>query len=261
MTFHCSFQTFNPQLAFKLQRCTVDSRAISTSHFHTFVAPFISFSASLLISRLHFSSHFSYSWALTTFSCLHSTGTSSKAFSTVAAPRRRHLSSCQRFSPHLSVGLFFSMSHPASPAPPAPPAPPAQRSHTPRPHTHRDNTHRDHTHRDHNTEITHTEITHTQRSHTQRPHTQRSQHRDHTHRDHTHRDNTHRDHTHTEITTQRSHFELGFSVRLNFHVGKEGEGTERRISPQKTVLLNKVSTGVRWRASVQFSCMEERQKV
>ena len=29
------------------------------------------------------------------------------------------------------------------------------------------------------------------------------------------------------------HFELGFSVRLNCHVGKEGEGTERRISPQK----------------------------
>ena len=30
-----------------------------------------------------------------------------------------------------------------------------------------------------------------------------------------------------------THFELGFSVRLNCHVGKKGEGTERCISPQK----------------------------
>ena len=53
------------------------------------------------------------------------------------------------------------------------------------------------------------------------------------------------------------HFELGFSVTLSYHDGKEGEGTERRISPQKTVLLNKVSTGVQWRASVQFSCVRK----
>ena len=29
------------------------------------------------------------------------------------------------------------------------------------------------------------------------------------------------------------HFELGFSVIFSCHDGKEGEGTERRISPQK----------------------------
>ena len=27
------------------------------------------------------------------------------------------------------------------------------------------------------------------------------------------------------------HFELGFSVRLNCHVGKDGEGTERCMGP------------------------------
>ena len=107
------------------------------------------------------------------------------------------------FSPHLSVGFFFSMSHPASPASLLPllpllfPRQNTQRQHTPRQHTH--------TH----TETTHTETTHTQRSHTPRPHTQTT-HTETTHTEATHtpRQHTPRPHTHTEIThTETTHTE------------------------------------------------------
>ena len=109
------------------------------------------------------------------------------------------------FSPHLSVGFFFSMSHPASPASLLPllpllfPRQNTQRQHTPRQHTHT------HTH----TETTHTETTHTQRSHTPRPHTQTT-HTETTHTEATHtpRQHTPRPHTHTEIThTETTHTE------------------------------------------------------
>ena len=37
--------------------------------------------------------------------------------------------------------------------------------------------------------------------------------------------------------THTSNFELGFSVRLNCHVGKEGEGTARRVSRRNSIVL------------------------
>ena len=40
------------------------------------------------------------------------------------------------------------------------------------------------------------------------------------------------------------HFELGFSVILSCHDGKEGEGTERCRSPQNSIVLKKFSKGL-----------------
>ena len=47
--------------------------------------------------------------------------------------------------------------------------------------------------------------------------------------------------THTQTDT---HFELGFSVILSCHDGKEGEGTERCRSPQNSIVLKKFSKGL-----------------
>ena len=104
------------------------------------------------------------------------------------------------FSPHLSVGFFFSICLiPLLPLRFASPAPPATRS------THTETTPTETTH----TERSYTQRPHTPRQHPQRPHTQRS-HTETTHtettptaitqRSHTHRDNTYTETTHTEIT-------------------------------------------------------------
>ena len=107
---------------------------------------------------------------------------------------------CVCFSPHLSVGFFFSISHPASRCRRRRPSQTTQRSHTQRSHTHRDHTYRDNTHRDHtHTQITHTEITHTEITHTEITHTETTTQRSHTQRSHTPRPHIPRQHA------QRSH--------------------------------------------------------
>ena len=108
------------------------------------------------------------------------------------------------YSPHLSVGFFFSMSHPASPA----------RLPLPRDNTHRDNTHTETTHTENtHTETTRTENTHTETTHTETTHTENT----HTPRQHTQRTHTprHRDHTHTETThTETTHTETALALVL-----------------------------------------------
>ena len=95
-----------------------------------------------------------------------------------------HVFACVHFnhssSLHLSVGFFFSMSHPPPAARfPPPPSTPRQQ-HTPRQHTQRSSS-------------LHTETTRTETTH-----------RDNTHRDNTHRDDTDRDHV--QIAWQAQHF-------------------------------------------------------
>ena len=43
---------------------------------------------------------------------------------------------------------------------------------------------------------------------------------------------------------RHTHFELGFSVRLNCHDGKEGEGTERCMGRQKQYCLKMFPNGL-----------------
>ena len=126
-------------------------------------------------------------------------------------------------SPHLSVGFFFSMSHPASPASPLPllpllpPASLSETTHTETTHTettHTETTHTEITHTEtRHTETTHTETTHTETTHTETTHTETTHteitHTEITHTETRHTDNTHRDRTHTETThTETTHTEI-----------------------------------------------------
>ena len=154
----------------------------------------------------------------------------------LSAPSPLSPSCLPSFSPHLSVGFFFSMSHlpPAARFPPPPSTP--RQQHTQRQHT-----------------------SHTQRSHTPRQHTQRSSslhtettrtettHRDNTHRDNTHRDDTDRDHTHRDHTHQNSWQAQHF---VNLHAPLEAVGVAlsavvcgcRRWSPVRPSIVIRVFT-------------------